>query len=176
MAKSRSSKQATAKSPSDPHLRRTGPGRPTKMDASAKAAAVEILKAGGSRANAAAFIGIDYSNFHRAVQADPEFAAACHDAEGVGELNLVLKLRDLAGKEFPALKFMLERKYWQTWGRKDPRDISPDQFASIIAQIMAVVVMVVPGEYHPKINEGISNILRGLERMNSDGSQPANTH
>ena len=78
--------------------------------------------AGGNTQRAAALAeGISEATFHRWRNEKPEFAEMVEQAIGVSEANLVHKLT--SSEDWRAAAWILERRFPQTWSKKDHIDM-----------------------------------------------------
>lgn len=98
-------------------------GRPSKYTPDVVKRILDALRDGNSHNGAAAAGGIVPSTFYEWMNAHPDFSEAVHHAERECELALVADLRKMAREDHRPLQFMLERRFPETWGRRQEQKI-----------------------------------------------------
>lgn len=101
--------------------------RPSKFTPEARAAIIEAIAEGNTRAVAAACAGVDVSTFYRWMAEGEEaltgqrreFFEAVKKAEADAIAAMVAIIRKAAPTSWQAAAWWLERKYPDEWGRKD---------------------------------------------------------
>jgi transposase len=110
-------------------------GRPSKLTPERIASIADTLRAGNTRANAAAGAEIHISTFTAWMRmaeeegAAPEllaFSAAVKEAEREGEAELVAIIRGAAPRQWAAAAWLLERKHPESWSKKSRVEVSTD--------------------------------------------------
>jgi transposase len=84
---------------------------------------LDAIRAGNTRGAAASLAGIDRRTFERWCNRDVAFAASVTRAEGESEAALVAIIRAQAPVDWRAAFALLERRFPDTWGRRDRIDI-----------------------------------------------------
>lgn len=93
------------------------PGPKPKIDAKTEAEIIACLTVGASLRDAAAYVAVDYMTLYRKRQNDPRFANRLIQAVAKGKLHHIRKIGKAS--QWQASAFMLERKWWKEFGRKD---------------------------------------------------------
>ena len=108
-------------------------GRPTKINDTAKVQIYAILAVGASLEDAADFLGVDRSTITRSMQRDRLFAQGIKRAEARGKIRHLKKIGQ--AKAWQASAWMLERKWYKEFARRDPRGdaIDSDEFFERLA-------------------------------------------
>lgn len=141
-------------------------GRPYKLtDDKTRQLIFKVLRAGGSRADAAAKANVDVKTIKNAAKRDPSFSQGLADAEIDGKLSLLVTIRESAkAGDWRAAAWMLERKYWREYSKRNVDQVTPDQVAKVSEQIVEALMRLVPAEYHPPLEARMEQILLRLER------------
>jgi hypothetical protein len=102
-------------------------GRPSTFTPEKREKILSALRAGNYRCAAARYAGVEVACFtewiYRGNKGDEpyaEFAKECKRAEGEAEAALVATVRKASVDTWTAAAWILERKYSQRWGRRDP--------------------------------------------------------
>lgn len=128
----------------------------------------KIIEALGNSANmeqAAAFAGIGLSTLHRHRYADKTFEQRCIVARDLSKYRLVEQIADKGkAKDGPwqALAWILERRYPNEYGRRDPDAISRKELKALINQLTATLITRLPMEFHADLFKGIGEMLMGV--------------
>lgn len=101
----------------DPKQPRGKPGRKFKIGDKQRAEIIAILTVGASRQDAADYIGLNYKNLYNYWHRFPDFDEEMRQAEAKGKIHHLNKLAK--SEDWRASAFMLERKWWQEFGKKD---------------------------------------------------------
>jgi transposase len=98
-------------------------GRPRKLTPALEAALLRMIRDGVSRAGAARAAGIEWPTFESWTRRFASFSSAVTRAEGASEAALVRAIRRQAPTDWRAALALLERRFPDTWGRRDRVDI-----------------------------------------------------
>ncbi len=95
---------------------------PKLRDAADRTKFLGKLRQYPSLSAACSAIGITRRTLYNEMQRDADFAEEVRkaDQEGRGKIEHAMYQTAVEGKDVQALKFILERKYWRMWGRRDP--------------------------------------------------------
>ena len=66
--------------------------------------------------------------------------------------------------DWKAAAWLLERKWWKEFSRRNPDVITADQLSASIGRVVAALLAVVPVELHDAIQTKIDEITSGLSR------------
>jgi hypothetical protein len=138
--------------------------RPRKLDQPEYAKVVLAkLREGNSRADAAALAGITYRTLARTCQNDPDFAALCTKAEIEGKAKCI---KAVMAKD---PRFILERKWWREYGRRNADSLSLQLVVTIVTRLFTNLLADIPPEFHEGMGKRIESALDDL-RLASGGS------
>jgi len=94
--------------------------RPSKRTPEREAKILDLLRAGNTRSTAALACGVGYSTFCEWVAKFPELAEQVKAAEAAAETLHVQNILNAASKgSWQASAWWLERRQYDSWGRKD---------------------------------------------------------
>lgn len=153
MAKKRTAKKRAPRE-KKPH------GRPQFFDDPVrKAEYLAYLRSAITKADACKMVGCARRTIQYAAARDPEFAAEIEKAETSGIVVAAgCVVKHSATNPQIALQ-LLARKRPNEWAYRKPDVITRQQFKSLIDQLIATLINVVPPEFHPAINGAINNLL-----------------
>lgn len=138
-------------------------GRPRALaDSALREEVLKVLRSGGSRTDAAAKVRVHYQTLSHEVKRDPDFLAAVLQAEADGKLTLILRINKASTSDWKAAAWLLERKYWQEWSKRNPDAISPDQLASAFSRLVALLLTELPPEFHERVQRRVEEIITSL--------------
>lgn len=98
--------------------------RPTKRTPEREGLLLEAIRAGATRKAAALHAGIDEATLYRWMERNASFASLLTRAEGESEVALVGIIRKAAELDWRAAAHLLERRWPETWGRRDRVDVT----------------------------------------------------
>lgn len=135
-------------------------GRPQFFGDPAQAEAfITWMNSGCTRADACRKVGCARRTIDYAMERDPVFRTRVEEAEANGKLLAILCVTSNA-KTNPQIALQyLARKWPNEWAYRKPDVITRQQFKSLIDQLIATLINVVPPEFHPAINGAINNLL-----------------
>jgi hypothetical protein len=130
-------------------------------DAQKRAGVLKMLRAGNSRVDTARLIGFSGQTLLNEMERDAAFASQVEQAEAIGKSVLIATVNEAATKEkdWKAAAWLLERKYWQEYARRDPKSISPEELANVIGRIVTAFLVIVPAEFHAAIRAELDKIV-----------------
>jgi hypothetical protein len=127
----------------------------------------EVLRAGGSRALAAAKAKVTLDTIVNEARRDRQFSEGLIEAEADGELALVVKVQQASKGQclgdWKAAAWMLERKHWQNWAKRQPDSMTPQQVSAALLQIVTLLLATLPAEYHARVKEAVDQFLACLK-------------
>jgi hypothetical protein len=103
--------------------------RPTKRTPDREQRLVQALQAGNTRRAAATYAGVDERTVERWAASNVGFAALLTRAEAESEVALVALVRQAASKDWRAAAHLLERRWPDSWGRRDRLEVTLRQTA-----------------------------------------------
>lgn len=127
-----------------------------------------VLRLWGSRADAAAAVGVDIGIICDEEKRDPVFAAGLRAAELDGKLLALATIRKAQTSDdlklaLDASKWIIERKYWKEFGKRKPDEITPDRLVAIIVQLTDRLRAALPKKYQIKIDAVVSDVVSALQ-------------
>lgn len=135
-------------------------GRPRLLaDKRKRAKVLKHLREGGSRADAAASVGVGYQALLNETKRDKELAAQVEKAEVDGKLRLIGVLHTAANKDPKWAAWMLERKHWEEWGKRNPETVTKAQLETAVSAFVSGILCEIPKQYHDKVGQQIQRIL-----------------
>ena len=115
--------------------------RPTLYTEDLAAKIVAVLRAGNYQRTAATACGIGLSTLKQWMQQKPEFAAKVKEAEADAEQRCVERVGE-AATGWQAHAWLLERKHWKRWRKResvevkfDPTKMSDEQIEAELARL-----------------------------------------
>ena len=125
---------------------------------------VTIVSVGGSRQTAAKHVGCTVRTINETARDDAAFDRKLRQAESQHELTQLQNLRTAAEKHWQASVWLLERKYPEVYGRRDPRQLTILQVGHLLAGLADIIVAEVPeAEYREKILSRLKELTAQLE-------------
>jgi transposase len=115
---------------------RTLMARPTKRTPEREQRLLLAIRAGNTRRAAAAYVGVDERTVERWKQRFAGFADALSRAEAESEVALVAIVRQAATQDWRAAAHLLERRWPDTWGRRERVDVLLRQQAERLASTL----------------------------------------
>lgn len=107
--------------------------RPTRRTPEREARLLQALKAGNTRAAAAAYAGISDRTLRYWAEQSAVFADALSRAEDEAEVALVANIRIAGQTDWRAHAWLLERRKPESWGRRERVDLNVRNVAAQIA-------------------------------------------
>lgn len=149
--------------PKPPAKRRRGVGRPKLLaDAKVRGKILSAIRDGVSLHDAAAQVGVNYSTLNREMHRDAEFSDAVKKAEIDGKIALIRLVRKGAKADPKWAAWMLERKYYDEYAKRNPDAITAAQLSLAVNRFITAVLEVVPDEFHPKLKSEVERMLENL--------------
>jgi hypothetical protein len=99
-------------------------GRPSKFTKERIAKFLDLISQGNFKTVAAKACGFTAETLSQWEKAKPGFSEQIKVAESESETNLVKVIRDTTGTQWTAAAWLLERKSYERWGKKEKREIS----------------------------------------------------
>lgn len=157
MAKKRRTASKRAPRAKKPH------GRPQFFfEPKAKADFLLWLRSGCTRADACRKVGCARRTIAYAIERDEEFRRMVEEAEVDGKLVAIgCVTKNAATNPQVALQY-LGRKWPNEWAYRKPDVVTKTQFKSMIDQLIAHLLNVVPGEFHAAVMAGVNDMLLGM--------------
>lgn len=138
-------------------------GRPRALaDAKKRELVLNVLRGGGSRQDAANKVGVVYQTLLNETKQDKAFGEAVAQAETDGKLSLVFRVTKAAEKDWKAAAWMLERKHWQEFSKRNPESISPKQLSIVVNRFVNHLMGVIPTSSHKSVREEVERFLESL--------------
>lgn len=138
-------------------------GRPRALvDATKRTEVLKVLRACGSRHDAAAKAGVTYNTLLAETKRDSKFQELIVQAESEGKLALILRVNKASSDDWKAAAWMLERKWWKDWSKRNPDTISADQLATAFSRLVAVLLTELPAEFHERVRSRVEEIIASI--------------
>jgi transposase len=100
--------------------------RPTKRTPDRERRLLQAIREGNTRKAAAAYAGVDQDTIARWCHRSADFADNLSRAEAESEVALVAIVRKAAVDDWRAAAHLLERRWPETWGRRERIDVRVD--------------------------------------------------
>lgn len=126
--------------------------RPSKLTPEREQRLLTAIRAGNTRRAAAAAAGIDQDTIANWCRRSSVFSDALTRAEGEAEVALVAIVRTAAKTDWRAGAWQLERRWPETWGRRERVDVTVRQQAEKVAQENGLDVDVLLAEAQRIVN------------------------
>jgi len=123
---------------------------------------LKVLRAGGSRNDAANKVGVTYNTLLNEVKRDNTFNEQVAAAESDCKLTLILRVNKASADDWRAASWLLERKWWKEYAKRNPETISADQLATAFSRLVAVLLTELPTEYHDRIRLRVEEIITSI--------------
>jgi hypothetical protein len=124
-----------------------------------------IVATSGSRRAAANYVCCDTRTIRNTAERNTVFAEKLAKAETSAEVMHVNNI-NAAAKEpryWRASAWVLERMRPESYGIRDPKIVTPEQFAEVIDQITTIIVAEVPVErYQKNIQKKLDELIKNL--------------
>ncbi len=111
-----------------------------EIDAIQKREIVAIVSVGCGRRTAADYVGTTVATIRREARRNREFARQLCRGERNQELQQLQHLQKAAEKHWQASAWMLERRYPELYGKRDPRQLTIPQVAQLLAELAEIIV------------------------------------
>ena len=132
-------------------------GRPRFLDDEKQKQVCEIISLGATQQDAADYLGCDVSTITKERRRNPEFAEALAKAHIACKIHH-LRVLSQAG-DSKTSQYVLERKFWQDWGKKNPDLYTPEEFASFALAVADKCKNYIPSDFHSSFVEDIKLII-----------------
>ena len=143
------------------------PGRKPTMDDTRKAAYLTALRDGLSDVCARALVGVSRPAVYRAGKADPAFARDREKAVVQGKYTLLKRIWAAASGtgagQWVAAAWLLERKWYQEFGRRRPDAYGHAQFIAFAVALAEIARRMIAPERHEEYNQAVENLLAKME-------------
>ena len=134
------------------------PGRPRKLaQKPPRRIVLDALRDGCSRHDACVLAGISEQTLRNEEKRDAAFAQDVARKEIEGKRQWI---KDVAGKD---PKFLLERKYWEEFGRRSPEQLSLANVLTIIGPVINKLLLRIPPEQQPVASDEVEMMLERLD-------------
>lgn len=146
--------------------KRKGAGRPrnlVKFPQSYKSL-LKYLEEGNSINDSCLLSGVVYETQHGERSRNPEFNAAVQRAELVGKAKCI---KDTIKKK---PEFILERKYWREFARRNPESLSLVAVLGVVTRLFTRWLAKIPAEHHGALSDDLELALDEL-RLAAGGGQ-----
>jgi hypothetical protein len=124
-----------------------------------RTALLKLLEAGHSRNDAYESLGICDEVLRGETARDQEFGREVRRAEAAGKMALIEIVLAGAKKDPKHAEWMLERKWWQDFARRDPKNISPEVFTSVLARVVSILLPRIPEAERPAARGDLDRIM-----------------
>lgn len=118
-----------------------------------------MLKSGASRSDVCAAVGMSYSTLQAELKRSVDFASKVQVAEAAGKVAMIQLVAKAAGDDWKAAAWLLERKYYEEWAKRDPQSVSFAQFSSAVFSVLASVIRFVPADQHDALKSEVERII-----------------
>ena len=112
-----------------------GRGRPTKYSAARHELIIKAIRAGNTRASAAAHAGVTSMTIVNWIRRRPEFRDDVIAAEAECEIQAVGVIQDAALKDWRAAKWWLERRCQENWGQRSRLEVTGKDGRPLVVEI-----------------------------------------
>jgi hypothetical protein len=162
------------KVPGDLDGRQHRPGGPRKLaDPAVREELLQLLRSGCSRADAAAYIGVNQQTVRNEIKRDPVFAAAVKRATLSGKVLMVKRFAKGSKDDWRAAAEFLARKWPDEWGKKTPDSVTPEMLASVVTRIAAAMFPHIPRAKRAKVRAEVESIIASMSsRVRSSTPDP----
>lgn len=132
--------------PAVPGPAATSRGRPRALDDTKRREVCALISAGCSLERAATYVGCAATTIRREARRNPEFSEKLRRASLSTEISILSSIRNAAQKNWRAGTWLLERLDVQRYGKKNARQVSPEQLAEFFKQIVDAIWEEIPSE------------------------------
>lgn len=133
-------------------------GRPRAINDEAAKKILDALRIGCTRDDAAASAGICARTLRNEIARNSVFAAAVGLAQAIGKQRLVARVNRSSRDDWKAAAWLLERRWPKEWGKRSPDAVTPEQMASAIGRVVAMILEVVPQRYHNRVAAQVNQL------------------
>jgi hypothetical protein len=148
--------------------------QPRKLESqrSLRVAIIKGLRAGVGRRKICAAVKVDFKTFSALYERSPKFRREVDQAEAkfYGGLISVIVKAAKQEKEWRAAAWILERRFYQEFGKRDPEAVNAEQLASVITRVVGVLVPEIPEDRQANAVSRIEEILMGLQKLKQTAS------
>lgn len=138
-------------------------GRPKKRGVPENRTTIlESLRKGHGVRAAAGQAGMTLQTLSVWMKEDAVFEREVRAAEEEGYSGLVARLYQFSEEDPKTIQWILERKYWQEWSRRNPDAISSEQLAAAFNRLAFFLINRLPPEHHDTVELAIQDGLLSL--------------
>jgi hypothetical protein len=143
------------------------PGRPRALDETKLREICALVSAGCGIIGAARYVGCAASTIRREARRNSEFNEKLRRANLAAELGPLNAVRDAAKRHWRAGVWLLERADAQRFGKKDPRNLTPDQMEAFVGSLIDIIGAEIKDvevirQINLRMNKQIKHIAREL--------------
>jgi IS30 family transposase len=121
-------------------------GRPRALDDTKRREICALISAGCSMERAATYVGCAATTIRREATRNPEFNDKLRRASLSAEISILTSIRQAAQKNWRAGAWLLERVDVQRYGRKNARQVNPEQLADYVKMLVDIIWEEIPSE------------------------------
>lgn len=139
---------------------------------------IGYIRIGCSRADACRRVGCARKTIDNAMERQPELRQDVEKAETEAKVLAIGCVTQHSQKNPVIALQYLGRKWPNEWAYRKPDVITRPQFKSLIDQLIATLINLVPAEHHQAIYNGVSELLLGVmagDATNEEETQPEAT-
>lgn len=118
---------------------------------------LDALRDGCSDQDAVGLVGCDYTVLYLEKKRNPEFAAQVYKAQMEGKRDCIKIVKEKKPE------FLLERKYWEEYGRRNPDQLSLGQVLALVSPFFAECLQEVSEEKRAMLGEKLVLLIEKLQ-------------
>lgn len=103
-----------------------------------------------------------YETLNRERHRDPEFDAAVKLAEFQGKTTNIKRVQQAGEKDWRAAAFLLERKYYREFARRNPESLSLQSVVGVVSRLFTRWLGKIPQEQHVGLLADLESTLDEL--------------
>lgn len=135
-----------------------------------------MLAVGCTRQTAAAFVGCDVSTIRRTALRDEKFAADLRHAEHGLEFLQLKNIQKASERSWQASAWMLERRFPDTYAKRDPRLVTPQQVARLVAGFAETIATEITSpDDRLRVLARLQDLAAALESAAAEPKRPKRT-
>lgn len=110
-------------------------------------------------------LGVPESQVRRKLADDLDFRKRWYAANVAYEYSLVTLQREHANSNHKACEWLLERQFPETWARKQPGVLTPEQVTAVVRRVASMAVEFVPPDKQEQFVVAVGRIMREAVAM-----------